>query len=57
MSEPSCTAMDWLESMYGSEKSISCFRSSVIVMDEAIMSNLPPALRVGMSVSKVSGLE
>jgi len=47
------TAIDWLESMYGLEKSISFWRSALIVIPDMIASNLPPATTVGMSVSNL----
>src|SRR5450759_436678 len=50
------TAIDWLESMYGSEKSISFLRSSLIVMPDMMMSNLPPAFSVGIRVSNLYDL-
>jgi hypothetical protein len=56
MAESFLTASDWFELMYGSEKSTSCRRSSVIVMAEATMSNLPPAFSCGMRVSNFSDL-
>ena len=46
----------WLESMYALVKSISFWRSSVMVKLEAPTSALPPCLMVGMMESNFMGL-
>ena len=48
-------AIDWLESKYGSLNFMTFLRSSLIVIDEAMTSNLPALTRAGSASNFCGG--